>query len=159
MLPAQSTPLQAAPGAGSYFPLDVGNRWVYRIDNRQATASYQTWRVDRIEEKNGLMYAQVAIEGPESIYAESSFRADSSGRVYTLIGDTERLFLDPSGGPAPDAELQVAKGGPVTTPLGRFADTLNYQNHMGLILETGVLARVAVVTGLDTIRRSSSPAT
>lgn len=143
-LPAQSPAVLAGLATGSYFPLDVGDRWVYRIDDRQVTASYQTWRVDRMEDQNGVTYAVIAIEGPGSIFAESWFRADSSGRVYILTGNGEQLFLDPSGQPAPEAELQVTgKGGPVSTALGNFPDTLNYQNRMLLTLETGTLARGA----------------
>ena len=32
----QSPQVAAALAAGSYFPLDVGNRWVFRADSRGA---------------------------------------------------------------------------------------------------------------------------
>ncbi|MBZ5583619.1 MAG: hypothetical protein LAQ30_15700 [Acidobacteriia bacterium] len=155
---AQSQAVLAVLSSGSYFPLDMGDRWVYRIDDRQSTASYQTWRIDRVEEIKGASYAVMAIEGPGSAFAESWFRADGSGRIYILTGDGERLFLDPSGQPAAEAELQVTgKGGAAATALGNFPDTLNYANRMGLILETGTLARgVGLVASAATMMTGSS---
>ena len=64
LLPAQSPAVLAALATGTYFPLDVGDRWVYRIDDRLATGSYQTWRVDRTATQNGNTYSVMAIEGP-----------------------------------------------------------------------------------------------
>jgi hypothetical protein len=158
ILPAQWRPIRGAVAAGSYFPLDVGDRWVYRIDDRVVTASYQTWRIDRLESKNGETYAVMAIEGPGSLIAESWFRAEGIGRIYLLTGASERLFLDSSGQAAPDAELQITgKGGMVTTALGAFPDTLNYRNPMGLILETGTLARgVGLLSSSATMLTGSS---
>ena len=68
MLPAQSKAVLAALATGTYFPLDVGDRWVYREDVRVATATYQTWRVDRTETINGSVYSVIAIEGPYGYY-------------------------------------------------------------------------------------------
>ena len=142
-LAAQSTAVLAALSTGTYFPLDVGDRWVYRIDDRLVTGSYQTWRVDRTAEYNGTTYSVIAIEGPGTIYAESWFRADSTGKIYQPSDAGEILFLDPSGQAAPNAELQVTgKGGGYSTSLGAFPDTLAYSNRLNsLLLETGTLAR------------------
>jgi hypothetical protein len=158
VLCAQSPATLAALAASTYFPLDVGDRWVYRIDDRLVTASYQTWRIDRLVETNGAVYAVMEIEGPGAVFAESWFRADISGRIYVLSGSGERLFLDPSGQPAPDAELQIiGKGASAATPLGDFSDTLNYRNNMGLIVETGTLARgVGLLSSSATMLSGSS---
>ena len=157
VLPAQPQAVLTALPAGSYFPLGIGDRWVYRIDDRQVTGSYQTWRIDRMEERNGAMYAVMTIEGPGSIFAEPRFRADSDGRVYTLSGDGERVFLDPSGQPAPEAELQVTARTRASTALGDFPDALNYQNRMPLVLETGTLARgVGLLSSHATMLTGSS---
>src|ERR1039457_8403 len=92
-LPGQSPAVLAALATGTYFPLDVGDRWVYRIDDRQVTGSYQTWRVDRTGTYNGTAYSVMAIEGPGTIYGEYWFRADSTGKVYERSGAGEVLFL------------------------------------------------------------------
>lgn len=158
LMPAQSTAVLAGLSTGTYFPLDVGDRWVYREDTRLSTAEYQTWRVDRTTQRNGNTYSVIAIEGPGAFYAEYLFRADSSGRVYELFGDGEALFLDPTivGGSAGMVRLTAA-GGAVKTALGTFPDTMNYANPMGLEYETGVLARgLGVLSSLTILETGSS---
>lgn len=156
-LPAQSPAVLAALQTGSYFPLDVGNRWVYREDTRVATSQYETWRVDRAETLNGLTYAVIAIEDQDSS-AEYRFRADASGRVYLLTGAGDQLFLDPAMMGANTGMVQITSaGGPAATEVGTFPDTLNYRNPMGLEYETGVLARgVGVLSSLTTMLSGSS---
>src|SRR4051812_34952587 len=143
VLMAQTPALLAALATGTYFPLDVGDRWVYRIDDRSVTGSYQTWRVDRIEMHNGAQYSVMAIEGPGTFYYESWFRTDSSGRVYLLTGSGEQLFLDPGSQSAPGAQLQVTgHGGGNSSAFGTFTDGLSYVNNISILdRETGTLIR------------------
>ena len=156
LLTLMATALEAQ-SAGSYFPLDVGDRWVYREDDRTSTAQYQTWRVDRQASLNGPPYSVMAIEGPGTLYAESWFRADSSGRVYLLTGDGDQLFLDPNIVGANSGEVRLTgPGGAVTTPLGTFADTMNYVNPMGLLYETGTLARGVGLLASTTVLETGS---
>jgi hypothetical protein len=149
VLPAQS--------AASYFPLDVGDRWVYREDDRFSTALYQTWRVDRTAMQNGTAYSVMAIEGPGTEYAEYWFRADSSGRIYILTGNGDQLFLDPNIVSPNSGQVQLTGlGGAVTTPLGTFPDTVQYVNPMGLEYESGILARGVGVLSSTTILETGS---
>src|ERR1039458_3787138 len=122
LLPAQSKAVLAALATGTYFPLDVGDRWVYREDLRVATATYQTWRVDRTESVNGNTYSVIAIEGPYGYYGESWFRADAGGRVYLLTGAGDILFMDPTTVTPNSGEVQLESlaGGPTATALGTF---------------------------------------
>ena len=159
LLRAQSAAVLAALATGTYFPLDVGDRWVYRIDNRVVTSSYETWRVDRIETVNGIAYSVIAIEGPGSSYFESLFRADSSGRIYTPSGTGEQLFLDPAG-QSPGATLQPIGHGSAQSALGSFPDAINYVNNSGLDQETGTLARgLGLVSSHTTMLTGSSGGT
>jgi len=48
----KSAQAAAAAQAGSYFPLDVGDEWVYRVDSRDTTALDQTRRVERAANPN-----------------------------------------------------------------------------------------------------------
>jgi len=159
-LAAQSPAVEAALATGTYFPLDVGDRWVYRIDDRAITALYQTWRVDRTAMNGGMTYSVMAIEGPGTIYAEYWFRADNTGKVYEMGPAGDILFLDPSG-QAP-ATLRLAHpagtGGSYTTAIGTFPDTLAYTNMLNdLNLETGILARgVGVLTSTTVLLTGSS---
>jgi hypothetical protein len=143
LLPAQSTGVLAALATGSYFPLDVGDRWVYRIDDRFNTASYQTWRVDRMATFNGTTYSVIAIEGPGGLLGESWFRADGTGKVYVLTATGDAVFLDPTGQSAsPVLRLSPAKGAYTAPGIGIFPDTLSYSNlFSALSVENGVLAR------------------
>jgi hypothetical protein len=143
LLPAQTPAVLAALATGTYFPLDVGDRWVYRIDDRSITASYQTWRVDRTETLNGETFSVIAIEGPGTFYYESWFRAGSDGRVYTPSGEGEQLFLDPGNQSASGALLEVTGRGGGSTAFGNFTDGLYYVNATpsSLLRETGTLIR------------------
>lgn len=144
LLPAQSQPVSAALAAGTYFPLDVGDRWVFRIDTRSVTASYQTWRVDRTEQRGGETYSVIAIEdGAGALLAESFFRADAQGRIYYLAGTGEQLFLDPTSVPGPNPVLQVTgRLASFSTAFGTFPDALSYRNPLNdLLMETGTLVR------------------
>ena len=151
LLPAQSP--------GTYFPLDVGDRWVYREDVRVATATYQTWRVDRTESVNGNTYSVIAIEGPYGFYAESWFRADATGRVWLLTGAGDRLFLDPSLAAPNSGQLQLTgSGGSYPTTLGTFPDTVTYVNNIDILdTERGVLARgIGLLTSTSVLNTGSS---
>ena len=157
-LRAQSPAVMAALSTGTYFPLDVGDRWVYRIDDRTVTASYQTWRVDHTQILNGKTYSVIAIEGPGTFYYEAYFRADASGRIYQPGGTDEILFLDPT-------TLNVGGGELILTQrlsryqnaLGTFPDAVTYQNGTLLIMETGILARgIGLLTSTSHMLSGSS---
>lgn len=162
LLPAQSQGVLAALAAGTYFPLDLGDRWVYREDIRELTATYQTWRVDRTETANGNTYSVIAIEGPNGYYGESWFRADSTGRVYVLTGNGDELFMDPAIVGSNSGQLQIqGAAGPVTTTLGTFPDAVAYFNRVNdLNTENGVLARgVGLLSSTSTLDTGSSGGT
>jgi hypothetical protein len=160
LLPAQSKAVLAALATGTYFPLDVGDRWVYREDIRVATATYQTWRVDRIETVNGNVYSVIAIEGPYGYYGESWFRADGSGRVYLSTGAGDVLFMDPTTVTPNSGEVQLESlvGAPTTTALGTFPDTVPYVNYVDeLDIEKGILARgIGLLSSTTTMITGSS---
>lgn len=159
ILAAQSQPVLAALATGNYFPLDVGDRWVFRIDSRAVTASYQTWRVDRTQDLGGKTWSVFAIEESGRLLGESYFRADGQGRIYNLTGTGELLFLDPAATPGPGTVLQVTdRIASVPTALGAFPDALSYRNRIDpLILETGTLVRgIGVVASRQDMMSGSS---
>jgi hypothetical protein len=149
----------AALATGTYFPLDVGNRWVFRIDTRSVTASYQTWRVDRTEVQGGKTWSVIAIEESGAVLAESYFRADEQGRIYYLTGAGELLFLDPAAQPAPGPVLQVTgRMASFSTSFGTFPDALSYRNPLNPLLgETGTLVRgIGVMASRQDVMAGSS---
>jgi|SoiMethySBSTD1v2_1073268.scaffolds.fasta_scaffold172259_2 hypothetical protein len=158
LLPAQSQQVQAALAAGSYFPLEVGNRWVYRIENGFESRAYQTWSVDRVEEHDGRTYFVVAIRSKGSLLGESLFRVDDGGRVFLRTGLGDLLFLDASDSTG-NAQLRIqSKGIPFRAPIGSFSDTLNYRNSIDAFrLELGTLGRgIGLLASTATLLTGSS---
>ncbi len=135
---ARPDPVATALGSSPYFPLQVGNVWVYRINSRVVTSSYVMRRVVRTETIGGKIWFVVA-DGS----VETHYRTDDLGRVYQLdFSGAEKLWLDPTATPDPSATLKVQyKGIPYRGALGSFADSLGYQNFGGLIIETGTFVR------------------
>ncbi|HEY6390565.1 MAG TPA: hypothetical protein VIX89_04780 [Bryobacteraceae bacterium] len=132
-------PIGAALLSSSYFPLQVGNEWVYRIDSRIGTASYVTMRV-----------AGARIIGDQAWYSvltgdiETLYRADAQGRIYQLDANgREILWLDPTANPNPSAVLQIlnGRGQPFRNALGNFPDAFGYVIMTPLTRETGTFAR------------------
>ena len=159
ILPAQLPPVLAALATGTYFPLDAGDRWVFRIDTRLVTASYQTWRVDRTEDRGGKTWSGIAIEESGTVLAESFFRADEQCRIYYLTGTGELLFLDPAALPGPGPVLEVTgRSGSFSTAFGTFPDALSYRNPVDpMLLENGTLVRgIGVVASRQDLLAGSS---
>jgi hypothetical protein len=127
--------------SASYFPMEVGNHWVYRADNRLVTGNYETWRIDRVETIEGKEYFALGVYGVNGLVGESKFRVDEQGRILIHTGDGDQLFLDPR----PNGQTgQLQPGGPggsYRTAVGTFNDTLTYTNPQGLLFESGQLAR------------------
>jgi hypothetical protein len=137
-----SDPVPAALSASSYFPLQVGNEWVYRTNSRIATSTYAVRRVDRAEVIGGtawfvLQYA----EGVAS--TETLFRNDEQGRVYTLNSNgNESLYFDPTTLNNPAATLQTrTTPAPFQGTIGTFDDALSYTYQTALTLEGGFYVR------------------
>jgi hypothetical protein len=137
-------PIGAALAASSYFPLQVGNEWVYRIDSRVGTANYSTMRVAGVRLiGDQAWYSVITGENPQT-GLETLYRADAQGRIYQLDGNgREILWLDPTPNPNPSASLQIlnGRGQPFRNALGFFPDTISYVINQSLSRETGLLAR------------------
>ena len=132
--------------SSSYFPLDVGNEWVYRIDNRFSTAVYQTRRVLRAEVINGTLYFIVGIG-----LNEVPYRGDAQGRVYYLNSpNSEQLLFDPTGVTSGALYQILTKGQAALTGLGNFADAFTYEWFHGLQVERGTYARGVGLTANST---------
>jgi len=129
---------------GSFFPLAVGNEWVFRSNNRLVTSAYAVWKVTRKEfllgrEWYAVLHASADSPGTGS---EILMRSDEAGRVYQLGADgREQLWLDPTEPPDPAATLKITRRGPYSFALGTFTDSLTYQRMEPLSLETGTLVK------------------
>lgn len=90
-------------GSGSYFPLAVGNTWVYKYNDRTVTASYIVQTITAETYQNGQFYYVLNQTSPPDLIPIAMLRADSTtGVIYQLTSSGEQVYLDPrSASPAP----------------------------------------------------------
>lgn len=122
ILTVEPTP---ATGCGDYWPLEIGNRWVYRQDSRWATAAYSTWSVTGQREEGGRIWAVLDRAGQEWL-----LRTDERQRIWRWAEGREALLLDPA------AERKSS----LDHPLGPFPDVVTYQRMEPLRMERGAYA-------------------
>jgi hypothetical protein len=137
-------PIAAALLSTSYFPLQVGNQWVYRIDSRVGTANYVTMRVASVRIINDQAWYSVLTGDDPQTAIETLYRPDAQGRIYQLDRNgQEILWLDPTVNPNPSAVIQIlnGRGQPFRNPLGSFPDAFGYVIRTPLTRETGTFAR------------------
>jgi len=124
--------------AASWWPLQVGNEWHFRLNSRSITGSHAVWRVTGTEDVNGTTWYRLD-PGPAGV---SRVRSAADGKIYSLAADgTERLLLDPSGTEAsfwrPGGRSAVA-----VTLAGTFGEELSWTGPIaGLGQESGRLVR------------------
>lgn len=121
----------AAQGSGEYFPLAVGNRWVYESSEGSAAApALESWEILRQEGREFV----VRIKQPFITFEGVEERLDpvSGGlnrRVQSATSSLTQVLLQPPF--TVGAQWQEADGGrsavtavgeTVTTPAGTFAD-------------------------------------
>ncbi len=138
-------PVAAGLAAASYLPLDIGNRWIYRTNNRTATSQYTQWLVTGAQTVGGQLWfvIQLSASDVQSSDADTQMlmRQGDGGRIYILQNEQAALWLDPNTPQDPSAQLQVTGRGPQQNPLGAFADGLTYAKSQDLIQETGTVVR------------------
>jgi hypothetical protein len=104
------------------WPLAVGNYWTFRLNTRQQTGLYQTWRVTRQAEFFGETWSLVTAGNTQTWW-----RIDALGALHRIANNLdETMPLNP-----------VAE---TTVPAGLFADNQTYFLP-GFIHETGTLSR------------------
>lgn len=140
---AASTNLNDQLATQSYFPLEVGNRWIYRYSDRSLTANHRVRWIDRTQEEAGEIWFVLRDQiAPGAAVSESLWRTDTTGRIYRRRNNRTDLYLDPNPNPNPAAALRIQQRNfSVNTPFGRMANALNYTEQDGLIFESGTLAR------------------
>ncbi len=124
--------------AGGWFPLDVGNEWHFRRNDRIITGAHSVWRVVRKEQVNGVTWA--VLSGTPSELTR--LRSDPEGRLYTLsAANVESLLLDPTD--TQTAPWRVTARSPTAITLaGVFNEELTWQGPIaGLGQQSGRLAR------------------
>jgi len=142
---AEGGPVGAGLASSSYFPLEIGNRWIYKTLSRLGPTTYairtvtgsqtiagQLWFVLQ----GGLADAQTAIPQGQQL-----MREDAGGRIYIYQNGQAVLWLDPTANPDPGAQLKITGRGQFQNELGAFADAISYNRSQTLSVETGTFIR------------------
>jgi hypothetical protein len=108
-----STPRTIDQGlaGGSYFPLAVGNTWVYKYSSRLVTAEYITYSITGTQTIAGQNYF-VLSEGS----SRALLRAASDGVIWQNTSNGDVVYLDPNA----SGSSKTAYSG----PLGTFTDAI-----------------------------------
>ena len=117
---------------GSYVPLQVGNTWVYRVNNRVITNDYLVLTITGMQIVNGQTYYVVTQAYPGPATVTMMLRGDNNGIIYQLNGSTETVYLDASSIPG---------RAPYTGLIGTFQDSLTVTASSGLNMNTATFAR------------------
>jgi hypothetical protein len=133
---------------GSYFPLAVGNTWVYKYNDRSITAAYVVQTITGQQVLGGQIYYALTqtTPGPSTV---ALLRADSNGVIYQYSNGVDQVYLDPKG-----ASATIYSGA-----LGVFNDAIMPQAQLagGLILTTSTYARgVGLVSSQSLMETGSS---
>lgn len=136
-------------GSGSYFPLAVGNTWVYKYNSRSVTASYIVQTITGETYQNGQTYYVLTETSPPDPTPIAMLRADSTGVIYQLTSSGEQVYLDPKS----------ASPAPYSGALGVFNDAIYppSQTQGGLLQTTSIYARgIGLVNSQSTMLTGSS---
>jgi hypothetical protein len=135
--------------SGSYFPLAVGNTWVYKYNDRSVTASYVVRTITGLQLMGGQLYYVLTLTAPGPATTIALLRADSSGVIYQYSSSGDQVYLDPKSAGATK----------YSGPLGVFSDAITPPAQLlgGLILTTSTYARgIGLVSSQSQMETGSS---
>lgn len=119
----------------SFFPLEVGNTWVYKTDSRFATSSYVIWKVTGLREQSSHVYAEISAVRSTGSNAILLLREDPDGTLWQLAGTPEKpveqVYLKPSD----------ARHAAFTSAVGSFPDAATQNLDTVLSREEKVFVR------------------
>jgi hypothetical protein len=125
---------------GSYFPLQVGNTWVYRVNSRIGTAYYVTRFIsgtDTIGDKTYYVLSQ-SFPDVDTPTVVAKLRGDNSGVIWTATPTGDQKYLG-------DGQAITYQG-----PLGTFNDAISIVDTSGgLTRSTSVFVRGIGLAHLD----------
>lgn len=136
-------------GSGSYFPLAVGNTWVYKYNSRILTGAYLVQTITGQQVMNGQIYYVLTETAPAPAATIALLRTDTSGVIYQYTPSGDQVYLDPRA-----ASAVLYSGA-----LGVFNDAIMPPAQIagGLLLTTSVYARgVGMVNSQQQMETGSS---
>lgn len=143
-----------------YFPLQVGNQWVYRVTGL-GQPSYVTVSVTRVEERQGERWASVEGLAPAPVL----LRHDDEGRLLSLnpqaAGSVWAEFARPEGAEyfsgidACSSRAKIAnRNATVSVPAGTYGGALQI-NYSGACADAGVTSE-HYLPWIGLVRREST---
>jgi hypothetical protein len=121
--------------SSGYFPLAVGNTWVYKTNDRLLTASYVVQTISSQVYQAGQIYYVLTQTTPTLGLVDTlaMLRSDSNGVIYQYVNGADQVYLDPTSS-------GIAS---YTGALGTFTDAIipPSQFNGGLIQTTSTYAR------------------
>jgi hypothetical protein len=99
---------------GSYFPLAVGNTWVYRYNARFITSVYVIWSITGTQVIGGETYYVLTDTTFSPASTVALLRGGDNGVIYRYAAGGDVIYLDPTNTPP------AAYAG----PLGSFRDAI-----------------------------------
>ncbi len=124
--------------SGSYFPLAVGNTWIYKYNDRIVTASYVVETISGQQYIEGQFYFVLTQTSPGPATTLALLRADSSGVIYQYTTKGDQVYLDPksSGATQYSGALGVFEDAitPSATLIGSLIQTTStFARGIGLV--------------------------
>ena len=121
---------------GSWFPLAVGNTWVYKDNSRFSTANYVVWSITGTEQIGGQTYYDLTeiVPGPLPPNPNppiARLRQDANGIIYQNTAGSDQVYLDPN------ASLKATYSG----PLGTFTNSIQPPSLPTLSQTTSIYVR------------------
>jgi hypothetical protein len=120
---------------GSYFPLAVGNTWVYKYNDRLVTAAYNVTTITGTQMIGGQTYYVLTLTTPGPAITLMLLRGDNNGVIYQYASTGDQIYLDPNAA----GVQQSAYSGPLGTFSGAIAPPAQVQG--GLIQTTSIFVR------------------
>jgi hypothetical protein len=137
--------IETGLAGGSYVPLQVGNTWVYRVNNRQITNDYVVRTITGTQIVNGQTYYVLTQTYPGPAAVVTMLRGDDMGVIYQLNGSTESVYLDASSIPG---------RAPFSGLIGTFEDSLTVVSSN--MTTTTFVRGVGIASGQSTLLAGSS---
>ncbi len=125
--------------AGAWWPLDPGNEWHFRRNDRIVTGAHSVWRILRKERIGDVDWSVLQRSAGSTL---EHLRSDPDGRIYRLAADgRETLLLDPTGGDGA-AWTVTGRAPSAVTLAGTFGEEVSWRGPVvGLGRESGRFAR------------------
>jgi hypothetical protein len=138
--------IETGLAGGSYVPLQVGNTWVYRVNNRAITNDYVVRTITGTQIVNGLTYYVVTQTYPGPAAVVMMLRGDDNGVTWQLNGSTEQVYLDPNSIPRRERFSGL---------IGTFDDALTTMS-LGFTSDTSIFVRGVGLVSVQTILNAGS---